>query len=128
MLSSTTQEQDKQAKIQYLKRFALYQIVIFAVALIPALFFPYQSLSDYAMSLLIVGAVVLGIGAYGQMGAWGTSRSGAHVYARSVSEQSFEQEARRVMETGEHAYTDLIRVLPIGIFPIVIAFLIDFVL
>ncbi len=128
MITSTHDIDEKQVKIHYLKRFVIYQVIIFVVALVPSLFFPYQSLSDFAMSLLLVGAVVLGIGAYGQMGAWGTSRSGAHVYARSVSEQSFEQETRRVMETGEHAYTDMIRVLPIGIFPIVVAILIDIVL
>ena len=107
-------------KIAYIRKFCIWEGVLFAIALVFTILSGSPTLNTFANTLMVLGVLTLVFSAYGLTGSWGTQRTQEYLYSSSASEKSLYDHTAEVMRQSEGVIADLFRSLPIGLFPILV--------
>ena len=105
----------------FIRRFVVYEGVLFAIALVFTIVSGRPTLNTLACTLMFLGVLMLVFSASGVTGSWGTLRTQEYLYSSSsVSEKTLYDHTAEVMRQSEDVIADLFRELPFGLFPILV--------
>ena len=104
----------------FIRKFATCEGILFAIALVFTIVSGQPTLNTFAGTLMTLGVLMLVFSASGVTGSWGTQRTQEYLYSSSVSEKSLYDHTAEIMRQSEDVIADLLRELPVGLFPILV--------
>ncbi|NWF68505.1 MAG: hypothetical protein HXY40_05415 [Chloroflexi bacterium] len=103
---------------QFLVLFAVSQAVIFGGLALLCWFNGWLKLTDYANGLFIIGALVMGIGAFSVMGSNAYTGNITYRYIETVSDEDLKSRTRRYQRDNENSRIIALKAAIIGLVPL----------
>lgn len=112
------QEDRPQTWLGFLKRFALYQIIIFGIVTAFWWFGGWRTANDYANGLFIAGSLIIVFGVQRVFATQSLDRSFKVRYAETVGSDRIGGSSRRLLLESESNFAQAVRLFLIGLVPI----------
>jgi hypothetical protein len=108
----------------FLKRFVLYQIIIFGIVTAIWWFGGWRTANDYANALFIAGALIIVFGGQRVFATQSLDRSFNNRYAETVGNDRIGGSSRRLLLESESSFARAARLFLVGLLPILVSIVI----